>query len=583
MSSQVEVFTRIKILTAEGVSFGTVTLPSSDVWRLRDLEARTVLPDGRVVELDSKTIFTKTNSEDYTRSTVSFVMPEVVPGAIVDFRYRRFFDSLYFPEPWYFEGQLPIQSSRYTCDVPRQYYFETPMSCPSGIVVSRDEQDYVAGTRVTFVAERVPPLPAEPAQPPFADLACRVTFLAEAERARPRDPILSSWRNVITYIRGHQRAGYGLVRGDSNGARALARELAAAQATAQDKAAALFRYVRDNVTSRPPFGISPGELRADDVLKRGEGTMAQKAILLQLMLDAVDISASVGLTASRLNGRVDTEQVNPGQLDSAIVVAEIGGERVFLDPSDQRLGYGSLPARLEGVPCLLLDAKGETWVETPATPASASRRVCSLRLELDADGVLQGAGTLILTGHHAHVAMHLQPSPQLTSTAWQRWLEGRMQAAVVVEEVVEAVEERRVEVRWRMQRRPLTAPADEVSVVVAQPLALGLNPFTLPPEQRRTPVMLGFADSQEVVLDLRWAPGWSLEAEPRLHGAELAVGRLTTSLKVDKDGRRLVTQRELVVGERQFDRSAYPELQKLYREAVSSDAESVVLVAGGSG
>jgi hypothetical protein len=50
---------------------------------------------------------------------------------------------------------------------------------------------------------------------------------------------------------------------------------------------------------------------------------------------------------------------------------------------------------------------------------------------------------------------------------------------------------------------------------------------------------------------------------------------------VDRDGRRLVTQRELVVGERQFDRPAYPELQTLYREAVSSDAESVVLVAGG--
>ena len=72
--SFLEVFTRIKILSDEGTRYGTVSLVSSEVWRLRNLEGRTHLPDGRIVELAPDATFTSTYSAYYTRSVVSFVM-----------------------------------------------------------------------------------------------------------------------------------------------------------------------------------------------------------------------------------------------------------------------------------------------------------------------------------------------------------------------------------------------------------------------------------------------------------------------------------------------------------------------------
>jgi hypothetical protein len=136
--SHLDVYTRIKILTDQGTGYGTISLLSSGVWRLRDLEARTLLPDGRVIELAEESTFSKTFSTYYTRSVVSFVMPEVVPGAIIEYRYKRYFDSLYFSEPWFFESQLPAVVSRFICDVPRKYYFETPVVTPTGLEVARE-------------------------------------------------------------------------------------------------------------------------------------------------------------------------------------------------------------------------------------------------------------------------------------------------------------------------------------------------------------------------------------------------------------------------------------------------------------
>jgi len=578
-SSHLEVYTRIKVLTEEGTRFGTVTLLSSDVWRLRDLEGRTHLPDGRVLELPENATFTSMYSPYYTRSVVAFVMPEVVPGAIIEFRYRRYFDSLYFPEPWFFESQLPTLVNRYVCDVPESYYYDTHLHCPTGLEVVEETRDYVAGTRVSFTAERVAPLPDEPARAPFGDLACRVTYRTVAEKAHPRNPILTSWRSVLLHFLGDDRSGFTWVRAKAGATRRQARKLAAAIEAPLARAEAVFAWVRDQVATRGPGGIAPGDEHADTLFKRREATMAQKAILLQLMLDAVDVESSLGLTASRFKGRVDPALVDPGQLDSALVVAEVEGATYFLDPSDSRLGFGHLSPELEGVECLLLDQRKERWLTTPVTPAAGSSRQARLRLELGAEGELTGSGNLVLSGHHAWRALRVRPTRDETLALWSAWL-GRQLPGLIVEQVQveEEVEARRVEVWWTMRRRVEEALADEVPLVASAPLSLTENPFTLPPERRRLPVLLGFADSNRVELELSWPTGWVVDVAPPALSLDTAVGELVAAVTLDPGGRRLSVSRVFTLEQGEVATESYADLHRLWAAIVAWDSEAVVLV-----
>ena len=45
-------FARLKILTPAGKEYGTIEIPFSDVWKVEDIRARVLQPDGRIVRGD---------------------------------------------------------------------------------------------------------------------------------------------------------------------------------------------------------------------------------------------------------------------------------------------------------------------------------------------------------------------------------------------------------------------------------------------------------------------------------------------------------------------------------------------------
>jgi hypothetical protein len=338
------------------------------------------------------------------------------------------------------------------------------------------------------------------------------------------------------------------------------------------------------MTTRPPRGISPGELRLDQVFRDREGTMTQKALVLQQMLDTLDIESSIGLTGSRVSGVIDTTVIDPTQFNATIVVAQVGGERVFLDPSDPRLGYGVMSPELAGMPCLLLDERGETWVETPALDAATSRRSATVHLVVSEDGRVVGAGTLVLTGYHAVRALKVQPTDEGARYAWQSWFERRMPGFIIGDvSVDEDVEATRVEVRWRQLLREEQVLLDEVVLAVADPLTLERNPFTLEADERSTPVLLAFPDSSEVLLEVRWPKPWRLDGSPHLRAFHHSLGSLESESTIEPDLGRAVVRRAFTVNRRLVEHDDYAALRQLYSETVANDAEQLVLVAGRDG
>ena len=579
VSSFLEIHRRVKVLKEEGKPYGTISIPSNDYHRLKELKARTILPDGREVPLPKDAKFTKEDSVYYDTEVTSFALPEVVPGAIVEYSYKIFFDSLLYQRPWYFPGELPALRSEVTVVVPGALGFSFHHIGPKGSKPVEPVEKRAAGViELTFAVENLVAIPDEPWRPPFEDLATGVVFLPRSIKGWK---LLEDWPSVIDILQGTPESNYGSARRNDGGAKSKGKELAAGSTGPRATVERLHLFVRDSIETIPWSGVWGSEARIDEVLSAGRGAEVNKALLLQAMLRGAGIEAYLGWTTPRTSGTISRAIPNPAQMEKVLVVAEVEGQRLFLDPSDQRAAFGTLAPQLEGATCLLIDKnpRSPEWLTLPETPARDSGRKVTVQLALDADGRFAGVGTLNLTGHWAWARLDWRGTREETARAWFDWLVAAWPGYEITDvEVKEDRDARRVEVGWKVAQRVEDVVGDEATLAVAAPLAIGANPFTLPAAQRRTPVHLRFTSVDEAEVTVTWPEGWALDHALRLQGVTNWAGALEVGAEVDEAGRRLVFRRRFEVKKREAAFVGYDFLRALYQAAVTADAERLALV-----
>jgi hypothetical protein len=576
--SRVNQHVRLKILTEEGLKHGTVSISSSEFDRLKDLDARVVLPNGEEVRLPKKAVFEKRYSSYYDLQQTAFVMPRVEVGAIVEWKYTIYFDYPLVAWEIPFEGELPTRRREIVFSKPAFVEFRASFADRLGRAPSYRLQEGLGTSQAEYTLTDLPPLPDEPYRPPYRDLVSMVQFIPTALAVGHRSPIDfgRDWEGVVARF---QRLSYAESREDARKARSVAGEMTAGIEEAKEKARTLYHFVRDEIeTQRSRRLVASDPL--DKVLDDREGTMAEKVLLLQVMLEAAGISSSIGWTNPASRGKLYPQVPTLGRVNQMLVAADLAGKRIFLDPADRAAAFGILGPELEGVRCLLVDGEKPNWVRLPESPPSRSRRLARVRLRLDDGGRLSGEADLELTGHHAWAHLATEKSEDEKVEEWNEWLLERLPGFMVdVTGTEESVEERTVRVEWSMNQREEEVLGDEVSLPIAEPLAIKVNPFGLEPQQRITPVRMPFKDSSEVRLELEWPEGWELDIEPSLIGTGNQAGVIRTVLDSDPESRSLTMtrtfdhrMRELAPGE------PYAELRKLYHRCVEIDAQTIVLV-----
>lgn len=582
-SSSLDVYERIKILKEDGLGYANGELFSSRFVRLRNLEGRTHKPDGSIAVLADDATFTERYSERYKRQVHTFAMPEVEVGAIVEYRYRLFFDSILRSSPWYFQEPIPVRRSEFTLDKPKEIgYVPYPLVNPQ-FQIQQTSSNGSRGPVLTYALENLPPVPIEPASYPFEDLSSQILFLPyELVRSGRVITLLKDWQRAIDIFEGGgDRGTYTGARRKDRKAKAQAKSLAGAERDPRARAEAIYRWVRDEIALEPLATIALSEdSTCDKALDRGSGTFIEKALLLECMLDAVGLEARLGWSQPRSHGRVHRTIPNPYQFDMPVVEVWLGQERVFLDPSIPELAFGAQRAWMEGADCLLVDAKEPEWAVLPVSEPETNRRHAVVELEVTDAGGVTGSGRLELGGLHAQLEMDPSADEAEIREHWEEWLEGRWSGYEIADVVVQSdVDARKMVVTWSQSQREEEILGDEVSLQPARPLGLVENVFTLAPDRRRTPVLLAFADVDEVELTLRWPEGWSLDGTPRVANLDNAAGSIVTKAQVNPAERTLTYSRRLEISGTEYSGPGqYGQLYSLYDLAFRSDAEAVALI-----
>jgi len=578
VTSVLTVNVREKILSEQGLEAGTVRIVHSSFTRLRGFEGRTVLRDGTIVPVPKDARFTTTASKAHRRFITSVAFPSVQVGAILDYRYQLYWDSFAFLEPWYFADTVPVVYSEITYHIPAGVEMGIWGFGPGIDRVRSESGSEMRNSTFRAWAENLESLPAEPYSLPSRDFSPRMMLVPRRVAAGGAPlRLLEDWESTCKLYKEMYRTALR----DKYYTAKLAHSLVTKEAEdPRSKAVKLFRHVRDAIRTDEGAGPEPGEdVTVDKVLAAKHATAAEKALLLMALLDAVKVPAHLVWAGDRGDGAIDPKVPTPAWFSRVLVAADVGPDRIFLDPADALAAPGHIPPGLEGMPALLYDYEHPAIITLPEASWGDNRRSALIELEVGEDGSVKGHGTLTLTGHHAWEMMGAEDRRDETIDAWRDWLVDRLRAWSVLDvKVAQSIDEARVTVEWQLAPPDGSAGESEVLLETATPLGPVSLAASFPATGRRTPVLFDFADRDEVEWHVSWSAGWELEAVPAPQTYACAVGAHGATYEGDPMARRLVARRHLDVTRRMTTSTAdYVALRELFLRAQRSDAQVLVL------
>ena len=584
ISSRLTVRERVKILTEQGKDRGEIQLFHSSFVRLYSIAARTVLPDGRVVDLPKDAKFERKLSKSRKYYVTSLAFPNVEVGAILDAEYELRFDNIFYLEPFYFSSDVPVRSAEIRYLIPGSLGVQTWMRDPFQVGVKSEKGRDIGLRTFRAWAENLPPIPDEPYALPFQDLATQIMLVPTVfDEGTVHQRLMESWAATSDLMRESWEKARR--RGGDAGkkAQALAQKAGAGR---RDQAAAVYAFVRDEISfddDGTGIFLTGTEPSADAVLRAGHGTPAEKALLLETMLDAIKLDARPVWAAPRSNGLIDAQVANPAWFDRVLVAVELGpkdGGRVYLDPTDRRLGFGRLDADYEGTAALLPDPKKPEGVVLAQSPAEQNLEKATVTLAVGEGGRLSGTGRLEISGLSATDKLRWRETSEKTTEAWRDWLVERFEGFDFADvSAQESVEARTVEVSWTMTQKEEEALGDEVTLAASRPLGPQTEPFSASSAQRRSPILFDFPFAEQVDFEIAWPEGWHVESAPRTAKSEGAAGAFALAIQVDDTARKATVRRSFSVRQRQLSTREECDLARdLFAAAAKSDAQALVLV-----
>jgi hypothetical protein len=139
----------------------------------------------------------------------------------------------------------------------------------------------------------------------------------------------------------------------------------------------------------------------EDVWKKGYGYNRQINWLFLALARSAGFEASPVLAPSRARHFFRPQLMNVDQLTSSVVLVVIDGKTRCLDPGTKFAPFGLLPWAISGVPARRLDKDGGSWFTTEEPPATESRVERKATLHLTDDGSLEGDLTVTYSGLEA--------------------------------------------------------------------------------------------------------------------------------------------------------------------------------------
>jgi hypothetical protein len=385
------------------------------------LDARTIHPDGTVIPFPSGPgSLTKVNTGAGQQKEVTFTLPAVEAGSILEYRYQVRYDRFQSAPEWQIQQPYFVHKAHYLF-VPSEQFLPERNTIGAGLTSSglRDRHyeplTDIQSTNILppgksiihdalgrYVIDLIdiPPIPQEPFAPPIAERIYQADFyytytIVEKEFWQKE---MQYWtKDLNRYI-----ATKPLLK-------STVTDAVSPSDSPLDKAKKLYALVQK--LKNTDLGIDPSLSTADDSIPRGNvvsvletkaGNSNQLALLYLALAREAGLTARPVRIASRSRHVFSTSFLSTSQLDSVLIYITIDGKEIPVDPGTKAAPFQTLHWSHAAAGGVALTTNNK--VETILTPLQQIAENTSVRvgsLNVSPQGAITGILKVGFTGQQA--------------------------------------------------------------------------------------------------------------------------------------------------------------------------------------
>ena len=396
---------RMLLLSENAAGYADKSIGYSSFNEILQIDAKTLVPHkGKFREVPVEEI---TDAERMSGGVFfddvrekSFVFPGVAEGAITELSYSEVIKEPRFLGAFYFNSYVPVEASELVVSTDAGVSLQHVLRGEGTDRISYTVEEKSGKKIHRWVAEDLESMTFEANAPSLNYYEPHViVYIDEYEGAKGIESVLTDVSGLYSWYRELTR--------DVNSSpdaelERITAELVADLDTDREKVRAIFNWVQDNIRyiafEDGLGGFIPRE--ASLVCTRKYGDCKDMASLTTEMLKYAGYEANLTWIGTR-DIPYSYEEVPTPMVDNHMIASiELDGERIFLDATDERVGFGFPSSFIQGKQALV--GKGDSYSLEPVPVISSDKNVfretASIRVE---EGTLTGQGFAERMGYPA--------------------------------------------------------------------------------------------------------------------------------------------------------------------------------------
>jgi hypothetical protein len=587
IQTELKHYVRLKVFTERGKEYAKqVDITYPDGVSVKDIEGRTIKPDGSIVELKKDSVFERTLSSVRNRKmkAKSFALPAVEPGVIVEYQWKEIRPFKLYSR-YHLQRDIPVQTV---------YYHIKPFTAswmPYGMntitfntprIPPQKESDGFYGIRLN----NVPAFKEESQMPP--EDSVRAFVLVFYRENNQRDPT-KYWNDF-----GKKKYEEARQQFKPNGdVKKKTAEVVGNSTNQEEMIEKIYQYVRSSIKNinDDASGLTPKQrekikenIQPSDTIKRGTGTASDMIELFASMATAAGMEVRIALTGDRSDFFFSPAYADEYFLSNPDVAIKVGNEWKFYDPSATYLPLGMLRWGEEDANALIPDPKEPVFVTTPLSPAEQSREKRKANLTLSEDGTLEGDVVLEYTGHLGAEKKEYNDDDSATQReeTLKDMLKARLSTSEITQVQIENVADANKTFTYRFHIRVPGYGQRTGKRLFFQPAFFqkGIDPL-FQTSQRKYSVYFHYPWSEDDEVNINLPPGYDLESpEGRKPVNAGATAKHELRLLVSDDHQVVRCLRNFFFGSKSnilFSADKYPLLKQLFDAIHEADNHTLTL------
>lgn len=514
------------------------------------------LENGAIVksELDQTSVFEK-KYDKYT-DEITFVLPNVKEGSVIEYSYTEVNGSLYLPR-WEFQDTDPTLWSEYS------FFYSSSDIVPhvrGTIPVIREEIKY-EGKYQKWVAREVPAFKEEPLMPDMD------AYLSSIEFTNKR----SSWLGVYHQVRSSESFSDIIYKKNYSFLKKRVDETTEGITDPMEKIKAISNYVKQNIQWN---GVN--DFYADDpvlVFNRKTGSSGDLNLILAAMLNKAGFNVNMVLLSTRDNGYLLEDYPWRGRFNYVVCELTLNNERLLLDATEKFLPFDMLPARCFNHKGFLMTKEQYGWISVE--PKKYDKISVEAALALTEAGEVEGEVSLVSSEYAAYKARQKFESGEAGEEVHGALKSAGWKAVLLERENLEDIEKTLIEkYKLKVDQHAIVTK----DLIYFNPhifLRVEENPFKL--SERLYPVDFEVLEEKTVVTKITIPEGFSVEELPENAAFVLPGNAVKFISSISQSGNQIMVMSRVQINKTLFQPFEYLELKEIYDQIVAKQSENVVL------